>query len=233
MRNRRTKYLWLAVLALAVAVVAVISIKARKKTNPLDGLIDVWIKPGSFFTGCGPKDTECIGWERPRSKIIVDKGFWMGKTEVTQAAFQRVMGQNPSHYRGANLPVDSVDWKSAESYCKAVGMRLPTETEWEFAATGGIDAPRYGPLDSIAWYDGNSGDTTHPVGTKKPNNYGLYDMLGNVWEYVEDRSNADPKRRVMKGGSFYNISRDLRVPNRENPVEDLHHRNIGLRCVKN
>jgi len=232
MRSRLKAYLWPGALIAAVIAIAIF-VKPREKTNSIDGLTYVWIKPGSFFTGCGPKDEECMGRERPRHEIVIERGFWIGKTEVTQRAFERIMKQDPSRYQGADLPVEQVDWRSAGSYCKAVGMRLPTESEWEFAALGGVSAPRYGPLGAIAWYDGNSAGTTHPVGTKKPNNYGLFDMLGNVWEWVEDQSNVDPKRRIMKGGSFYNIARDLRVPNRETPLDDIQHRNIGFRCVKN
>ena len=157
----------------------------------------------------------------------------MGATEVSQAAYERVMGTNPSLCRAPLHPVEQVDWQSARTYCSAVGMRLPTESEWEFAAAGSINAPRYGPLDSIAWYDPNSGDSTHDVALKAPNAYGLFDMLGNVWEWVEDSSNADPHRKIMKGGSFYNIARNLRVPDRETPVEVLRHRNVGFRCVAN
>ena len=204
-----------------------------KHVNPRDGLTYVWIAPGSYFTGCAPSDNECIGRERPREKITIANGFWIGQTEVTQAAYQRVMGSNPSRYQAPSHPVEQVDWQSARDYCTAVGMRLPTESEWEFAAEGGVDAARYGPLDSIAWYDPNSGDSTHDVAQKKPNAYGLYDMLGNVWEWVEDSSNADAHRKIMKGGSFYNIARNIRVPERETPVPELRHRNVGFRCVAN
>ncbi len=165
--------------------------------------------------------------------MVIEKGFWMDTTEVTQAAFERVMRSNPSRYRGPGHPVEQVDWKSAEQYCRAVGMRLPTESEWEFAAAGGVNAPRYGELSAIAWYDPNSGDSTHDVGQKMANRYGLFDMLGNVWEWVEDAAEADPQRKIMKGGSFYNIARDLRMPNRETPLEDMRHRNVGFRCATN
>jgi formylglycine-generating enzyme required for sulfatase activity len=84
------------------------------------------------------------------------------------------------------LPVDTVSWDSAKAFCERVGMRLPTEAEWEWASRGGIAAERYGPLDQIAWYRGNSGGQTHAVRQKLPNPYGLYDMLGNVWEWVAD-----------------------------------------------
>jgi len=174
-----------------------------------------------------------MGRERRRQQIKIEEGFWLGKTEVTQLAYRRVMGTNPSRYPGDQHPVEQVDWQSARTYCSRIGMRLPTEFEWEFATGGGVDAPRYGPLTSIAWYDPNSGDSTHDVAQKSPNKFGLYDMLGNVWEWVEDASNVDRHRKIMKGGSFYNIARDLRMPNRETPFEDMRHRNVGFRCAAN
>lgn len=203
------------------------------KINSHDHLAYVWIPPGSYLTGCDPQDKECIGWERARQRITIEKGFWIGQTEVTQAVYQRIMDSNPSRYKGPKRPVEQVDWYSASEYCYRVGMRLPTESEWEYAALGGVQSPRYGDLGKIAWYDGNSGDMTHNVAQKQPNAYHLFDMLGNVWEWVEDRCNCDARRRIMKGGSFYNISRDLRAPNRETPLDTLQHRNIGFRCIAN
>lgn len=205
----------------------------RERINSVDGLPYVWIEPGSYFTGCVPRDSECIGRERPWQRIVIEKGFWIGRTEVTQTAYQRVMISNPSRYRGSDLPVEQVDWDSAQRYCTAVGMRLPTESEWEFAALGGTDEPRYGPLDSIAWYDSNSNDQTHAVGQKIPNAYGLFDMLGNVWEWVSAPSVTATDRRIMKGGSFYNVARNLRVPERETPLHTMRHRNVGFRCAVN
>jgi formylglycine-generating enzyme required for sulfatase activity len=210
-----------------------INARTNAKVNAHDQLTYVWISPGSYLTGCQPDDQECIGWERPRQKITIEQGFWIGQTEVTQAAYQRIMNSNPSRYQGPQRPAEQIDWYSATNYCKRVGMRLPTESEWEYAALGNVQAPRYGEINKIAWYDGNSGDMTHDVAQKQPNSYGLFDMLGNVWEWVEDVCTCDPKRRLMKGGSFYNISRDLRVPNRETPLDTLQHRNIGFRCVAN
>jgi formylglycine-generating enzyme required for sulfatase activity len=232
MRILGKKHLWFG-LGATLFLLSCHTSKRLERINSHDGLGYVWIESGQYFTGCTPDDTECMGRERHRQRILIEKGFWMGKTEVTQAAYERVMGSNPSRYRGALHPVEQVDWQSARSYCSRVDMRLPTESEWEFAAAGGVDAPRYGSLDSIAWYDPNSGDSTHDVAQKKSNNYGLFDMLGNVWEWVEDQSNVDPHRKIMKGGSFYNIARDLRMPNRETPVESLRHRNVGFRCVAN
>lgn len=222
-------------LALLLSLVACRPADHRTRINPHDGLLYIWIAPGSYITGCVPADHECMGGarERPLERVLIEKGFWIGQTEVTQAAFQNITGVNPSRYPGPQHPVEQVDWAAAQTYCHAVQMRLPTESEWEFAAAGTVAGPRYGPLDSIAWYDPNSNDSTHDVATKLPNRYGLFDMLGNVWEWVEDRPNVDPHRRIMKGGSFYNIARDLRVPNREMPVEDLRHRNVGFRCAAN
>jgi formylglycine-generating enzyme required for sulfatase activity len=110
-------------------------------------------------------------------------------------------------------------------------MRLPTEVEWEYAARGGNPESRYGELSQIAWFDGNSDDRTHEVGRKKPNSYGLFDVLGNVWEWVSDSYGPDPAKRILRGGSFFNLPRDLRVSNRLWASPDTRHRNMGIRCA--
>jgi formylglycine-generating enzyme required for sulfatase activity len=115
---------------------------------------------------------------------MMQAGFWVGQTPVTQAAYEKLVGTNPSYFKGSNLPVENVSWTEAESYCKAAGMRLPTEAQWEYAARAGTTGSRYGNLDEIASYGGNSGKQTHPVGTKAPNAWKLYDMLGNVWQWM-------------------------------------------------
>jgi formylglycine-generating enzyme required for sulfatase activity len=213
-------------LGLAVPLLA-----AETKVNPTDGLTYVWIAPGSFLFGCSSGDAECFDWESPAHKITVARGFWIGQTEVTQRAYERVISANPSRYKGANLPVEQVGWDEARAYCKAVGMRLPTEIEWEYAARGGSAAPRYGSLARIAWTDADSADVTHPVATKAPNGYGLYDTLGNVWEWVEDARNATQK--FLRGGAFVSIPRDLRVSNKLWATPDTRHRDIGIRCAGN
>jgi formylglycine-generating enzyme required for sulfatase activity len=109
-------------------------------------------------------------------------------------------------------------------------MRLPTEAEWEYAARAGSREPRYGPLDRIAWFDTNSGDQTHDVRQKAPNAFGLYDMLGNVWEWVED-SWGTQGAKLLKGGAFVNIPRDLHVSNRLWAPPDTRHRDMGFRCA--
>jgi len=152
------------------------------KINPQDGLTYLWIPPGNFTSGCSPGDNECFPDEYPPRKVTLTRGFWLGKTEVTQAAFERLMGYNPSVFEGPDLPVEYVSWVEADQYCRTVGGRLPSEAEWEYAARAGTTGSRYGNLDEIAWYWGNS-RSTHPVGQKKPNAFGLYDMLGNVVEW--------------------------------------------------
>lgn len=110
-------------------------------------------------------------------------------------------------------------------------MRLPTEIEWEYAARGGTSSARYGPLEDIAWYDGNSNDQTHEVGRKRPNAYGLYDTLGNVWEWVEDTYEVEPGKKVLRGDSFYNPARQVRVSDRLWATPETTHRDMGIRCA--
>ncbi len=162
------------------------------RVNPKDGLTYVSIGPGTFMMGCSPGNSECGTYEaNPPKPTTISKGFWIGQTDVTQEAYQRVTGSNPSHFTGPKLPVESVNWTDAQNYCEAVGgMRLPTEAEWEYAARAGTKGARYGDLDQIAWYDKNSGHTAHEVANKTPNDWRLYDMLGNVWQWTTDSFNG-------------------------------------------
>ena len=102
--------------------------------NPKDGLTFVWIPPGKFEVGCSPGDAGCGGDERPAHEVTITRGFWLGQTPVTQRACQRVTGQDPSSHKGGNLPVETVDWNEAKAYCVAIGGRLPTEAQREYAA---------------------------------------------------------------------------------------------------
>ena len=202
---------------------------AAVKVNPRDGLTYVSIPSGSYLMGCSRGDRGCFDWEMKPHEVSIRKTFWIGQTEVTQAAFERVLGTNPSRYKGAQRPVDQVGWIDARRYCEAVKMRLPTEEEWEYAARAGSSAPAYGELNAVAWYDPNSDDQTHPVAQKAPNLYGLYDMLGNVWEWVEDSYGGGKK--ILRGGSFYNPAPELRVSNRLWAVPDRRDRDMGFRCA--
>jgi len=200
------------------------------RINPKDGLTYVWIPQGEFMMGCSPGDTECYSNEKPARQVTISQGFWMGQTEVTQAAYQRVMGVNPSYFQGANRPVEQVNWNEAIDYCGKVGLRLPTEVEWEYAARAGNPNVRYGELGSIAWYAGNSGQQTHEVKEKPANTWGLYDMLGNVWEWTSDLY-ANSTDRVLRGGSWNFGPRGVRVSDRFWYVPTLRGDSIGFRCA--
>jgi formylglycine-generating enzyme required for sulfatase activity len=199
------------------------------KVNPKDGLKYVWIPPGSFMMGCSPGDTECQPDEKPAHQVTIAKWFWLGQTPVTQAAYQRVMGSNPSHFKGDNLPVDRAIWDDARTYCTAVEARLPTEAEWEYAARAGSTGARYGSLAEIAWYVKNSGGRLHEAGRKKPNAFGLYDMLGNVWQWT-----AGPPGGAMpalRGGCWGCYAMDVRASFRYWPEGRMRAVDSGMRCV--
>src|SRR5574344_1161114 len=184
--------------------------------------------------------------------------FYMWKTEVTQAQYQSVMGDNPSHFEGDNHPVEQVSWYDAVAYCNkrseqeglmpcysgsgdnitcdfsANGYRLPTSAEWEYAAKGGKDVQSYiyagsDSIDEVAWYDGNSGDTTHEVATKKPNTLGIYDMSGNVWEWCWTASGS---KRVSRGGSYGHYDNYCTVSRRSGDDPSSSSYYLGFRVVR-
>ena len=213
------------------------------KVNPQDGLTYAWIPPGTFTMGCSLGDNECFNWEKPAHSVTLTKGFWIGQTEVTQEAYQRVIGNNPSYLKGANLPVESISWNDAQAFCRAAGMRLPTEAEWEYAARGASPSARYGDIDSVAWYGSNSGPRAHDVKQKQPNGHGLYDVLGNVFEWVADwygpyagTSQENPVGatsgpHLMRGGMFGEDARGLRVSARGSSATGAGSVDTGVRCA--
>jgi formylglycine-generating enzyme required for sulfatase activity len=223
-----------------------VTAQSTSKVNPKDGLTYEWIPPGTFQMGCSPGDSECTAPENQAHSVTITKGFWIGQTPVTQAAYTKVVGANPSYPTGDQLPVDTVSWDDAQAYCQGVDMRLPTEAEWEYAARGGSPAARYGPIDQIAWYGANSGGTTHPVGQKQANAYGLYDMLENVWEWTADWEEpydaagaVDPKGpktgqdRVLRGGGWHDDASWVRVSYRGGIEPGNRNVNFGFRCAGN
>jgi formylglycine-generating enzyme required for sulfatase activity len=214
------------------------------RVNAKDGLTYVWVPPGIFTMGCSPGDDECGDNEKPPHHADITKGFWIGQTEVTQEAYQKVTGQNPSTHKGAKLPVERISWNEAQSYCQAAGMRLPTEAEWEYAARAGGKKSRYGDLDAIAWYKGNGGGQPHIVAQKTANAWGLFDTLGNVWEWTSDwiadklpAGAIDPAgpssgdHRTIRGGSVNRDSKSARVSYRGSNLPDYRGNGIGVRCV--
>ena len=156
------------------------------------GMEFVWIPPGEFRMGS--TSSEANNNERPVTEVRISAGFWLGKYEVTQSEWESVMDSNPSRFSGCpRCPVERVSWEDVQGFIRRLNSqegrevyRLPTEAEWEYAARAGTAGDRYGNLDAIAWYGENSGNRTQPVGGKTPNAWGLHDMLGNVWEWVED-----------------------------------------------
>jgi formylglycine-generating enzyme required for sulfatase activity len=152
--------------------------------------------------GCSAGDGECYENEKPGRDVVIPNGFWMQESEVTQGAYERVIGSNPSSFKGSNRPVEQVSWYEAKTYCERVELRLPTEAEWEYAARGGTAGARYGKLEAVAWYGGNSGNQTHEVKGKDPNAHGLYDMWGNVSEWTASDYDVG-QSKTLRGGSWY------------------------------
>jgi formylglycine-generating enzyme required for sulfatase activity len=200
--------------------------------------------------------------DRIQAKWQVElKPFCLSKFPVTQALFSQVSGENPARFSGANRPVESVSWYDAVQFSnrmsayfglqpvyqigesaddvrvvtKANGFRLPLDAEWQFAAMGGQSSPLYGEIDQIAWFRQNSGGAPHDVGQKAPNAYGLYDMLGNVWEWCFDV--YDPEvygsYRVFRGGGWNDPARGCLATNRRrsHPTYDID--DLGFRLARN
>jgi formylglycine-generating enzyme required for sulfatase activity len=181
--------------------------------------------------------------------------FYMGRYEVTQAQWKLIMGNDPSYFKGDDLPVDSVSWNDVQNFLSKLNIlsgknyRLPTEAEWEYAARGGYKSQGYtysgsNTLSDVAWYADNSSNTTHAVGTKQPNELGLYDMNGNVWEWCSDwygdNSNVAQTNptgpssgygRVDRGGSWRDNTQYCRVAYRDCIRPDIRGNFIGFRLV--
>jgi len=169
------------------------------------GMRFIEIPAGSFAMGSTVREAE-----QPVHRVFV-RNFWMGVTEVTQAQWQAVMGNNPSHFKkaGPDAPVEMVSWDDAQVFIRKLNAlepngrdRLPSEAEWEYACRAGSSEETYGPVDAIAWVKENSGGTTHPVGLKRPNAFGLYDMFGNVPEWCQDTWHPDYKGAPTDGSAW-------------------------------
>lgn len=217
-----------------------------------EGIKWIFIPAGTFTMGCAASDSQCAPDESPPHEVTLS-AFLMLETEVTEFQFQEVMDANPSENKlGDNYPVESATWEHAKAFCEAVGGRLPTEAEWEYAARGGQagiwscgdDA---GCLEAEAWYFPNAEGRKHAVKGRAPNGYGLHDMSGNLAEWVGDwyggqyyssspkqdpQGPADGTVRQSRGGAFGDPAEALRVSNRSS-VYPSHPYGpyLGFRCV--
>ena len=220
----------------------------------------VFVEPGTFTMGCTFDDNDCIvNSELPTHQVTLTKGYYIGKYEVTQAQWKAVMGGNPSYNQGDDFPVEMVSWDDVQTFMvklnKLTGKnyRLPTEAEWEFAARGGNQSKGYkysgsNNINDVAWYGassgGNSGNNTHSVGMKQPNELGIYDMSGNVYEWCNDlydiysdESQINPQgsvmgsNYVMRGGSFYRSAIYCRVVYRDQNNPNFIAPNLGFRVA--
>ncbi|WP_211101596.1 formylglycine-generating enzyme family protein [Niveispirillum sp. SYP-B3756] len=220
-----------------------------------------WMAPGRFLMG-SPED-EPRRWddEGPVHEVTISKGFWLFDTPCTQALWRAVMGDNPSRFQSPDRPVEQVSWHDTQGFITRINsmvpglsLSLPTESQWEYACRAGTDTALYtGPieidgddkataLDPIAWYGGNSEGETHPVGMKAPNGWGLYDMLGNVWEWCANAEynygsgsmgeTEDGALRSLRGGSWDSAARLVRAACRCWVRPDVRLGNFGFRCAQ-
>ena len=214
----------------------------------------VKVSGGTFTMGATSEMTEPYFWEKPTHQVTLSS-YYIGETEVTQAMWKAVMGSNPSRFEGDDLPVEKVSWNDCQTFISKLNtltgkrFRLPTEAEWEFAARGGNQSrhAQYSGssrIDDVAWYDGNSGRKTHPVKTKQPNELGIYDMSGNVYEWCRDwkgsyssYAQTNPtgassgSDRVSRGGSWYNSPGRCRSSHRNFNAPENSFSDVGLRLV--
>ena len=193
-------------------------VPGRSWEIPHLGLKMIWIEPGTFLMGYLDEDEDLPHEEipngQPVTQVTLTQAFWLGQTAVTQGQYKEVMGNNPSYFKeaGKDAPVENVSWDDAMAFCKNLTEQertsgrlsgkgqytLPTEAQWEYACRAGTTGEYAGYLDSMAWYAPNSSGTTHPVGTKQPNAWSLYDMRGNVWDWCSDWF------EIYKGGNVIN-----------------------------
>ena len=215
----------------------------------------IGVQGGTFTMGAtSEQGSDAEGDEKPTHQVTLSS-FSIGETEVTLELWQTVMGSNPSYFKGPKRPVEQVSWDDCQTFIRELNkltrrnFRLPTEAEWEYAARGGLKSnhTKYAGSSSIgdvAWYDGNSGNLTHDVATKRANELGLYDMSGNVWEWCQDwhgsyssGSQTNPKgassgsRRLCRGGSWWSAARGCRVSYRDNNTPSYRYHDLGLRLA--
>ncbi|KAF5412531.1 MAG: Hercynine oxygenase [Candidatus Methanocomedens sp.] len=219
----------------------------------------VLIQPGDFDMGSPANETGRQDNEGPVHHVTISEAFYLSKYEVTQKQWHEVMGDNPSHFKGDDLPVENVSWNDVQEFIKKFNKkenthkyRLPSEAEWEYAARAGTTTrysfgDKYSKLEEYAWYIKNSGDKTHPVGKKGANPWGLYDVHGNIWEWVQDEwhgkydgAPADGSAwedgvdviRVILGGSWFSGARACRSANRNCSAPGDRYHYLGFRLFQ-
>jgi formylglycine-generating enzyme required for sulfatase activity len=232
-------------------------------TNTI-GMTLVLISEGEFLMGSPDSDKDAYDDEKPQHRVRITQPFYLAVTPVTRGQYRAVTGADPSHFKGPDdLPVEQVSWQEARAFCDKLNAlekgqmgganyRLPTEAEWEYACRAGTttrftfgDAER--GLWEYAWFSENSGSETHPVGQKRPNAWGLYDMHGNVWEwcwdgydknYYANSPGVDPlgpsaaSERVFRGGSWYFDPRYARSAFRYRNTLEFRRSDLGLRLAR-
>ncbi|MCI5144602.1 MAG: formylglycine-generating enzyme family protein [Candidatus Electrothrix sp. AR3] len=230
-----------------------------------------WISSGQFMMGSPEDEPGRYKYEGLQHQVVIRQGFWLFDTPVTQALWQAVMANNPSKFHTDELrPVEQVSWKDCQQFVEKINeqhpgldLSLPSEAQWEYACRADSSTALYtGPieihnnaataLEPIAWYSKNSGSKTHPVGQKQANDWGIYDMLGNVREWTadpwhdnyqdapkdgriwqeEDPEKSDELPRVVRGGSWCDWARDCRSAYREGDGPVFRFDGIGFRCVR-
>ena len=185
--------------------------------------------------------------------IVIDHAYAIGRTEVTQHQWQLVMGDNPSEFKkcGGNCPVENISWNDAQNFIRKLNAntgktyRLPTEAEWEYACRAGGKTNYCGgnDIDAVAWYEQNSGDTTHPVAGKQANAWGLYDMTGNAWEWVDNDPMAGHgtlatgkvstnDKKILRGGSWEDGPQFSKIYRRNKAIPSLYGNISGLRLAE-
>jgi formylglycine-generating enzyme required for sulfatase activity len=207
-------------------------------TNSI-GMEFVWIPAGKFDMGSPTNEKDRTKNEAVQS-VNISNAFYMGKYEVTQKQWRDVMGTNPSNWKGDNLPVEMVSWEDAQVFIKKLNemeggnkYRLPSESEWEYAARAGTTTRySFGDDESLlldyAWYDANSESKTHDVGQKKPNSWGLYDMHGNVWEWVDSWYNE----MFFRGGGWKGYAGYCRSAAKRSAKSSGRYSDIGFRLMR-
>lgn len=215
----------------------------------------VYVGGGTFTMGATKEQVSDASYDEKPAHQVTLRGYYISETVVTQALWKAVMGNNPSNWKGENLPVERLSWEEVQEFIKNLNQetertfRLPTEAEWEYAARGGKKSKGYkysgsNSIDEVAWYDGNSSGKTHPVKEKKANELGLYDMSGNVWEWCNDcygEYSSDVQTnpqgpdggslRMLRGGSWYSHAGDCRVSYRYYRKPSIQYNSVGFRLV--